>query len=162
MPTYLWNKNLNLGISDIDHQHKQLINALRELQIGLYDEVSLADVQRQLEDMAAYCVEHFGAEERLMEPYKDKLPSYNRHIAEHKAFCAATVGLQSKFEEKGAAVAEEIFRFLAQWLEQHIKGTDKVMCDELLEVTEGNSTKLVFDSLETVTPKKKSYVNVRW
>ncbi len=137
MPIYLWNKSLVLGITDVDSQHRQLINALRELQIGLYDEMSAEEVQRQLQNMVNYCAEHFATEEALMEPHKDSMKSYEKHLAEHAEFCNVAVRLQADFEEKGASIATDIFQFLANWLEKHIKGTDKDMCEELFVLTGG-------------------------
>ncbi len=131
MKGFFWDDSLALGISDIDNQHKEFLTALRELQIELHGNVSTEAMIKKFQQVDYYRNIHFQTEETLMEPYKDTLPNYDKHIQAHKYFTENIDLLQFKFIQEGPEMARELFKFLGTWMYEHISTMDKQMSEEL-------------------------------
>ncbi len=131
MRVHLWSENLALGIPEVDEQHKTILVALRELQLGLYNQLSVDEIAEKLVKIDEYREEHFATEEGLMLPYKDRLRTYEAHIRAHKDFSASVEKFFERFADEGVDMAEELFDALGTWLSNHINGLDREMSEEL-------------------------------
>ncbi len=141
MKTYMWNDELALGLPEVDAQHKEILNALRDLQLQLRDQVSDEEITEKLLLINQYRVEHFRTEEKLMEPYKDQLTAYAEHVAAHRNFANGIDEFLLRFASEGTAIAEELYEYLGRWLHKHIIGLDKQMGEELAKLHANNPEK---------------------
>jgi hemerythrin len=124
MAFFDWTSKFETGISEIDFQHRNLVNMVNNLADASKDSEGAARdmiVRITLEQLIDYTVYHFTAEEALMQQ-----ASYE-HIAEHKkaheALKKAAVEINGRLE-KGEDVLPQLMDFLKAWLEKHILGMD--------------------------------------
>jgi len=129
---------MNLGIRDLDDQHKafflHVVGLRRALTEGSGGREKLMQTFRFLD---TFIEEHFSAEEKYMRRYS--YPGILLHKTEHQAF------IRSVAEFKHAALdldgrgevtsflTIEVMRHLEQWLTEHIRTIDRKMSVFLLE-----------------------------
>jgi len=118
-----WDDKYRLNIREVDEQHKKLFGLLNEMydamQAGLGKEV-VGNVLTRLVD---YTVYHFAFEERLfrVHGYAEEAA----HRAEHANLTEQAKQLKRKFDAGQTHVSLDTFKFLKDWLNGHILGTDK-------------------------------------
>lgn len=132
-----WTQDLELGIPEIDRQHMRLVGLLNALEAGVRDGYSRRILGSILTDLARYTVCHFTFEERLMETYR--LPDSDEHKDEHRRLTADVLNFKMRFDVGRADVSDELLRFLRDWLQGHILGTDRRLVAALLERLDGAS-----------------------
>lgn len=121
-PLIEWSKDLDVGISQIDNQHKLLCAYINSLNRGLHYGISkeaLLDIVSCLKD---YTVSHFKSEEALFT--QTDYPEPEKHIEFHKKFVAKILDMENKLLQGEMEVGESLLEFLKNWLINHIKGTD--------------------------------------
>lgn len=115
-----WDKRLELGITDMDNQHKVLLDLMNRL----YDK-DQSDFDQQIEiinKLYFKTIEHFSIEEKMLESiqyddlvthkkiHHDMLLNFERHKREI---------LQKK------EIGMKFYMFLTYWLRSHIIGIDR-------------------------------------
>ncbi len=123
MSVVKWTPNLAVGIPAIDHQHQELFAGVDRL-IAAMKASDPAEVARLMDFLGAYAVEHFRAEEELMQHHG--YPEFALHKAAHTRFIQDYGDLRKKFEIKGAVsfVTIQVKTWLGDWLAAHVSGTD--------------------------------------
>jgi len=126
----LWNPSLAVGIPAIDEQHQELFARVDRL-IEAMRASSTAEVPRLMDFLSEYVVEHFQAEEGLMQRYA--YPRFVLHKAAHDRFVADFGDMRKKFEIKGAMsfVTIQVKTWLCDWLIAHVSGTDLAFAEWL-------------------------------
>ncbi|MFZ4855493.1 MAG: bacteriohemerythrin [Desulfuromonadaceae bacterium] len=118
-----WSSELEVGLEQIDNQHKQLINIINELTIAVeYDQPNsvLLPIVDKLQE---YANSHFKAEEDLFTTYD--YPDREVHEAEHTTFIGSIKYIRRQCEIIDTSMSTKIRDFLLQWLCTHIKVNDK-------------------------------------
>jgi hemerythrin len=118
-----WTNSLSVGITKIDEQHKILIGLINELSDAMKSGKSNHALEEILSKMFFYTEEHFKFEEMLFHQYN--YPDKQIHMKEHKLFIAKTLEMKADFLNNKLAISVELLKFLKDWLEYHIKKTDK-------------------------------------
>jgi methyl-accepting chemotaxis protein/hemerythrin len=117
-----WSKELEIGIDQIDRQHKQLVNLINELNIAIGytqpNSVMLPIVMR----LQNYAETHFAAEEEIFSTYD--YPDRAAHEADHAAFSDSITYIRKQCELIDAPMSTRIRDFLLGWLCNHIKNKD--------------------------------------
>jgi hemerythrin-like metal-binding protein len=126
-----WNSNLEIGITEIDDQHRQLVILLNKL----FNAMKSGSGRRILSDVFAelesYAIDHFTAEEALMAQYA--YPEEDKHRAAHAEFKTKIETLKQESEmndQNGLTIP--VLLFLRQWLTDHIANTDQGLGDYLI------------------------------
>ncbi|WP_419764161.1 MAG: GGDEF domain-containing protein [Arcobacter sp.] len=122
-----WNKNFEIGIKEIDEQHKQLINLLNKLANTLTyeNDAMVTNIFKELADYATY---HFETEEKIWSKYLHNDKWYIKHQSTHKSFLPKVLKLQAKSNQQNYnQIIEETIMFLIRWLAIHIIDEDKKM-----------------------------------
>ena len=122
MERLAWRDEYLVSVEEIDDQHRRVFAAVGELQRA-------ADRSREafaqvLRGLAGYAVEHFSAEERLME--ESGYPGFAAHQGEHQRFTRTLLGFEAEFQA-GRAEAGDLLLALTNWLPRHITGEDREM-----------------------------------
>jgi len=120
---FQWNDSYSVKIGAMDNQHKKLFEIISELytamRAGHGKEVAGGVLTRLID----YTVQHFAAEEKLMEA--NKYPALAEHRAEHKALTEKVVAFKKNFDAGSTAITLELMTFLQNWLTNHIQTVDK-------------------------------------
>lgn len=119
-----WSEDLNLGIEEIDADHRQLVGVLNELFVACLEEQGpdvLAEILARLVD---HTRGHFAREEAVME--RHGYPGLGAHRGEHALLIAQVLEIQRIFEKSAdRALNNEMLTFLKDWLVDHIQGSDR-------------------------------------
>ncbi len=127
-----WTRALSVGVEDIDAQHQELFRRAASLLQGIH--AGQPEELGQLIDfLYEYAVEHFGAEEEHMR--RTRFPGYARHKAEHDRFISDLLHVAREYERQGAGafMALRVSHWLAQWLREHVSGTDRQLGEFLVK-----------------------------
>ena len=118
-----WDSSLQLGIGQIDDQHKQLVVMINDLHRAMKQRQTMATMSGILERLVSYTVYHFGNEEKLFQ--KHGYPEYDQHKKIHETLVGKVVEFKTKIDRGDSTISMELMDFLKDWLISHIKGTDK-------------------------------------
>ena len=116
-----WNQALNIGIPEIDYQHRNLVSMLNALHTAIEAGESRENLGEILEELDLYVHNHFATEERLMARINYEFLA--QHKKEH-LHLAETVQAHRNAYDRGEDSAEEVMQFLIRWLLNHIAGAD--------------------------------------
>lgn len=120
-----WVPDLNIGIEEIDRQHRRIvdyINRLYELR-ETPDRKLLGDVIAETVD---YTLSHFAFEEGMLEEAGYMFTGPHKRV--HELFIRRIAELQTRFEA-GEDVANELHGILSRWLFNHIRNEHRGYVD---------------------------------
>ena len=123
MPFLEWKDSYNIGVKEIDNQHR-----------GLFDLISKLFTSRQydpegkyffltLNKFVEYAQVHFSTEERYMQ--EAQYPKFVQHQREHELFLVQISKLVKDVENKEPDIENKTLDFLKNWYLAHILGTDR-------------------------------------
>lgn len=117
-----WRPDFNLGIEEIDKQHRKIVDLINELSEAFMKDTArekLSDIFKELIDYADY---HFKDEEALFSAHN--FPFTAEHIEMHKRFIQKVTNLKQKYEED-QPVTFRVLGFMKEWLTDHILDADR-------------------------------------
>ncbi len=119
-----WDETLSVGNAMIDEEHKTLIRKINDVSEAISKGMGEAQVAQTIEFLRGYSLEHFAAEEKLMD--EKKYPAMPEHKARHADFISTIDNIERDFREDGATkeLAADISNLLSNWLKKHIRSTD--------------------------------------
>jgi len=120
---FQWNASYSVKVEAMDAQHKRLFEIIRELYTAMRSGHGKDVVGEVLHRLIEYTVQHFAAEERLME--KNGYQLLAEHRIEHKALTDKVVAFKKDFEAGSATVTLDVMTFLQDWLTHHIQSVDQ-------------------------------------
>ena len=122
MTQLAWNERFNIGIFEIDVQHKKLVSLINDLDKAMAKGQGKQALGKILGDLIYYTESHFSKEERLMEQHE--YPEYDEHKKKHRAMTQKVRQVQSEFQSGNTSMSIEVMNFLQNWLNKHILETD--------------------------------------
>lgn len=117
-----WNDSLSVGIASIDKEHQKLIQMINDLNDAMKQGKANDVVGKQLDALVQYTVLHFANEERLFA--RHGFPESDAHKREHEALKDEVSKFVADFKAGKAGLSIQLFMFLKDWLQKHIKGSD--------------------------------------
>lgn len=121
MPIAVWNDQFATGIRSIDQQHQQLFESVNRLHEAYVKGDPQPEIQKALDFLLHYTVEHFRAEEDHME--RLGYPGFAAHAVEHARLVAQVTALKARFDA-GRTMSGDLTAFFADWLKHHIHQVD--------------------------------------
>lgn len=122
MAVIVWSDKLDIGVPQMNEQHKQLIGIMNRLQLLHESSASRGEVSAELDSLAECTVNHFAAEEAYMESID--YSGLTTHKLIHKTLLTKFVEHKQAFDD-GGDLSNAFFVFLKNWLTAHIQGIDK-------------------------------------
>lgn len=123
----VWKDYLNVGIDEIDEQHKKFAGILNDF----YDNFHFSDLQRSMKTafftLKSYAGYHFNVEEDLMAHFG--YPGLSGQKTEHDQFRNRLGDLKREFDLYGTEIKIDLLKFMKQWFIGHIGGIDKEVAD---------------------------------
>ena len=117
-----WNESLDVGVHEMNDEHKGLLEYMNLLFDLHQAKASSAEQKEVLDKLKDATVEHFRHEEVYMEKIGWENLASHRYI--HQTLLENFTKHYSKFCEEGK-FSDEFFHFLKFWLSAHIQGIDK-------------------------------------
>jgi hemerythrin len=119
-----WTSNLGVGVSELDDDHKKLIEIINELHDGISAGHKKEQLTSVLDHLVEYTKYHFAKEEKLF--VKTSYLAAPTHKMEHESFVGRISNLQERLKVSPVAMLDlELMSFLRNWLVTHIQGSDK-------------------------------------
>ena len=122
MTSFVWSDEFQVGIREIDEQHKKLFQMAGNLDEGMRLGKGKEILGKVLKELIGYVQNHFTTEERLMKTHA--YPELEEHKAKHQAMTQKVLSLQKDFETGKKTITLDTMTFLQNWLTKHIMGTD--------------------------------------
>jgi len=143
--------DLLTGMSDIDNQHRALLDLANEVLYGDLDEEPLL-FQRALSFLSNYIIYHFTAEEAAMT--ESGYPRARFHQEFHDRLRRAFSALVTQAANEGVSKALKlaIYFLLEDWLLYHIRETDRELAAFLRDTSPGGTIR----RLPEIRPLKAS------
>ncbi len=117
-----WDGELEMGIHEIDEQHRMLVDILNEFHEAIHQHKGTDVAERILERLADYTRIHFAVEESMMRLLD--YPDYPEHKRLHDELIETLKDLTVKFASGKKSVNFELIHFLKMWLTKHIQEND--------------------------------------
>lgn len=125
MPVLDWTPDLEIGIYEIDLQHRSLVSMANQLHDAIERDKGTRTIDWILEELLLYTKMHFQTEEKYMQRYE------HDESAQHKLQHGELLKAMKRFKRKLAAdddnVADELMQFLHGWLAAHLTGSDRAL-----------------------------------
>ena len=117
-------KDMEVGVLEIDSQHKELVDRLNSLLSMGHDAVSNEETQRTMDMLEEYIIKHFADEEELQK--KNNYPEYESHKKMHKLYIDEFEKLKKEFADNGHSLkfTMDLNNSLVNWIVKHIKSED--------------------------------------
>lgn len=117
MDKIVWSNEYNIGIAEIDHQHKNFINIINRIIECKYEK----DIERLkiiLSELTRIINYHTRYEERLLE--KEGYPDLDHHKREHAEETQAFSKMIDRVVNNKANAREKLISLLKSWFEHHL------------------------------------------
>ncbi|MEN2997929.1 MAG: hemerythrin family protein [Brevinematia bacterium] len=128
MEKFVLTEDLIVGISEIDDQHRELIDRINSFIESLYTsdvKVLSEDIEKVFDFMFEYAKLHFSKEEEIME--KNSCPILNLQKVQHQFFLMEANKLKFELKSRGinSEIIEKTRKLLIEWFKSHISKMDK-------------------------------------
>ena len=121
-----WNDSFLIGIKELDHEHKVLINDINRLHRELARHDKKSDIEKCLGDIYARMQAHFALEEHVMKEHRYRF--FDEHKREHEKFLDSYTECMVQFlNDTGVSSSNHIEDCLKGWVIEHIVTSDKKM-----------------------------------
>ncbi len=128
---FVWDDSCKTGITEIDQDHKQLVDLINDLYEAMQDGSGGALLLPIFSALKHYTETHFAKEEQYM--VECDAPDQEQHFQEHKRMVAKLADLESRHRQGEAAISLQTLTFLRDWLKNHICVSDQAMASQLRE-----------------------------
>lgn len=125
----VWSDKLLTGVTEIDEQHRILVNSINEANSRLSSEAVNSEILEKItKDLLSYALYHFETEEELMQEFnyaQTQGEDLDTHQRQHREFSATVVSVREGLKAGKLISREDLLTFLNGWLINHILNTDK-------------------------------------
>ncbi len=123
---FMWDDSFLIGIEELDHEHKGLIDDINKLHQELTGNNDRSEIKRCLGEIYVRMEAHFALEERVMKVHEYEY--FNEHKREHDDLLESFTECMMQFLN-GADISSKnpIEECLRQWVVDHITTSDKKM-----------------------------------
>lgn len=118
-----WSEDFSVHVEEIDLQHQQLVAMLNDLHSAMIERRGSEVLEKILDGLADYTVYHFSTEEDFFDRYN--YPDAAIHKQQHAAFVERVSSFRNRVASGDATISIEVLDFLAGWVKNHIRGSDR-------------------------------------
>ena len=122
MGLFEWTPIYEVGVPEIDAQHKQLMGYVNQMFQAMVANSGAGAVGEVLERLLAYTEMHFEFEERLMR--HGNAAGFEAHQLTHQQLLARVLDLKDRNLAGEDRIDEEAINLLRDWLVDHILHSD--------------------------------------
>lgn len=114
---------MSVNVRELDDQHQKLVGMVNTLHDAMRRGEGKEALKKIFFGLVNYTASHFAAEERLMK--QTGFPEYDEHRRIHEKMTAKVLAFQKEFQQGKVGLTLDVMKFLENWVEKHIMGTDK-------------------------------------
>jgi len=126
-----WQPEYDIGIQEIDEQHKKLVALINDLYSAIVRKSNQEELAKVIEAVVDYTKVHFAIEECLLRMFE--YDEYTLHKRGHDLFVEKISSIDQRFRAGDTSVSMELFCLLRDWLIQHIQEKDTQYAPVLLK-----------------------------
>ena len=120
---FVWDVSLDVGIAEINQQHKVLIDLINTINRAVKNNESVAQITTNLSSLIDFTHEHFRYEEELFSGHR--YPDTAAHKQTHIKLLGQLVDYKEQLQNGENIDYSSLMVFLSQWLKQHIRHSDQ-------------------------------------
>lgn len=125
-----WQDSFALGIPEVDHEHKMLIDLINRLHGSLLQAASKVEICDFLAELHAWIASHFALEESVMR--RCGYDQLAQHKAEHERLLDEICEIMDNHMFDAYANYERVLaEHLREWFEAHFRNADRRLHDAL-------------------------------
>jgi hemerythrin len=117
-----WKQQYSLGVAEVDHEHRELIELINALYESLNDANSDADVSDFLGELYTRISAHFALEEKIMRD--QEYDEYDDHKADHERLLDGIRDLMDDYEDGVYVDVGRFGKHLDEWFTEHFRTRD--------------------------------------
>ena len=125
MRAFKWNSGQAIFLSEVDAEHRAIVQAAGELHQAIRDGASSERLLDLLRALSATMEEHFVHEERLMQA--SRYASLEWHTGQHNTARRRVQEFAGRVEAGDPKAASQLLDYLAHWVRDHIAVADRMM-----------------------------------
>ena len=123
MQLFPWDDSYEIGMTEIDRQHRQLVDIINELSDAMIDQKGDKTVPQILQKLVDYIQLHFTTEEEIMR--RGNYPALDKHCQEHLEMIGKVLEFRKNYSKNHEVSPSALLGFLCDWLKNHILVSDK-------------------------------------
>ncbi|MDH3671226.1 MAG: hemerythrin family protein [Gammaproteobacteria bacterium] len=117
-----WKKEFLIGVPDVDHEHRELIELINRLHASLDRDDPPITVEEFLGDIYAQISAHFALEEKIMRHHN--YDEYKEHKADHERLLDDIRDIMDDYQDDSRFDKERLAERLKSWFTLHFKTKD--------------------------------------
>lgn len=123
MPIMPWNSRFDLGVPEMNAEHKGLLDLMNKIYDMNEAGASHGQLVLAIDELGTLTKKHFAEEERFMQSIN--YPKLVPHQMIHRDLLRELGENVAQFKNTSGPAPKELFRFLKIWLTAHIAGIDR-------------------------------------
>jgi len=122
---FVWSDALLTGVPLVDEQHQEYFRRVNAALAAADSPEREKEFRRALEFVQSYAMEHFDAEQGLMQ--LTGYPGYDGHLAQHQVFASRLDALSDALGAEGFTpdFGQRLNALLVDWFVRHIRTEDQ-------------------------------------
>ncbi|GGB13205.1 GGDEF domain-containing protein [Agarivorans gilvus] len=149
MESFRWTADFETGITQVDQQHRQLINLINKIgRLLTENQTSSSELKALNIELHTYVKEHFQTEEQLMAQHQVDIRHLKPHVQAHHEFLNEISKLNQLDQSVKYQQVKNLLDYLIQWLAYHILGIDQVLAKQLQAIQQGHSAAQAYEASE--------------
>ena len=122
MQLFPWDRDYEIGIIEIDRQHRHLVDIINELADAMIAQKGHETVPLILDKLVDYIQLHFTTEEEVMR--RENFPALDKQRREHLDMTGQVLEFRKNYSQNLEVSPSEVLGFLCTWLKSHILESD--------------------------------------
>ena len=123
MDYFIWQDSYNLGIKEIDEQHKKWFEIMNRLFTAFQNKTHNEEMAEILQELIDYTKYHFQTEEKTF--VEKKYEKLEEHRKLHQDFVKQLNELNAEYKSGKTAITYKLMNFMRKWLVDHIQDEDR-------------------------------------
>ena len=117
-----WDDSFSVGVADIDHEHKGLIELINQLYSNVQQGASEEDIEDFFGEIYTHVSAHFALEEKIMRD--NNYPEYQAHKQDHERLLEEIRDMMDDYTDQMLIDEQDLSTRLRNWFSEHFKTMD--------------------------------------
>lgn len=122
MSLITWKDEFSVGVAAVDHEHREMIDLINELDVSMQEGASHESVVESLGEIYARIAAHFALEEKFMLDWR--YAEYPAHKQDHEILLDVLLGVIDSVDDEGLYDRAALSSDLDRWFSDHFRTHD--------------------------------------